>query len=296
MKIEKENIRLDQYLSDALGISRSKVQKLIKQEKVLYNGKIPSASTMTKCGDEVEVLDDLDFSISVMPEDIPLSIVYEDDDLLIVNKSSGMVVHPAAGNYSGTLVNALLYRFQLSKGSSSIRPGIVHRIDKDTSGLMVVAKTDRAQEALSEMIQKKKIERTYLALVDGVIPHSTGTIEVPIGRDLENRQKMAVTEGGKDSRTHFEVIKRYRDKTLVKCKLDTGRTHQIRVSFAYIGYPIYNDPIYGKRKQTTQFGQFLHSFSIRFIHPFTLQELYFEVDPPQEFQDYLEQLEQEERK
>ena len=297
MQIDKENIRLDQYLSETLDISRSKIQKLIKQEKILVNGKIKPASYLTKLTDEVTVLDDLDFTISVEPEDIFLDIVYEDDDLLIVNKESGMVVHPAPGNYNGTLVNALLYRFNLSKGTSSIRPGIVHRIDKDTSGLLVVAKNDKTHEKLSEMIKNKEIERTYIALVDGIIPHETGTIEVPIARDIENRQKMMVTDiNGKESRTHFKVLKRYQDKTLIECKLDTGRTHQIRVSMEYIGYPIYNDPIYGKRKQTTKFGQFLHSKSIRFLHPSTKKELFFETPLPKEFQEYLEKLKQEERK
>jgi len=293
MKVSKENIRLDQYVSEELEISRSKVQKLIKQEKILVNGNVKPASYLTKLEDEIEVLDDLDFEIHVEPENIPIDIVYEDEDLLIVNKKSGMVVHPAAGNYTGTLVNALLYKFNLSKGSSTVRPGIVHRIDKDTSGLMIVAKNDKAHELLSEMIKKKEVERTYIALVDGIIPHETGTIEVPIGRDLENRQKMAVTDiNAKDSRTHFKVLKRYQDKTLIECKLDTGRTHQIRVSMEYIGYPVYNDPVYGKRKETTEFGQFLHSKEIRFIHPITKKEIHFESELPNEFQEYLDELEE----
>ncbi len=293
MRVDQENIRLDQYLSEKLELSRSKVQKLLKQEKVRVNQTIKPASYMVRIGDEIEVLDDLDFEMHVEPENIPLDIVYEDDDLLVVNKQSGMVVHPAPGNTNGTLVNALLYRFSLSKGTESIRPGIVHRIDKDTSGLLVVAKNDKAHELLSTMIKNKEIERTYIALVDGIIPHETGTIEVPIGRDPENRQRMMVTDiHAKDSRTHFKVLKRYSDKTLIECKLDTGRTHQIRVSMKYIGYPIYNDPVYGKRKETTEFGQFLHSKKMHFLHPITKKEISIEVEPPKEFQEYLQKLEE----
>lgn len=295
MKVERENIRLDEYLSEILEISRSKVQKLIKQEKVLVNGKTKNPSYLTKLGDEIEILDDLSFEINITAENIPLDIVYEDEYLLIVNKASGMVVHPAPGNYTGTLVNALLYHFKEEK-TTSIRPGIVHRIDKDTSGLLVVAKDEQVQEQLSEMIQKKEIERIYIALVDGIIPHETGTIEVPIGRDTENRQKMKVTDiNSKDSKTYFKVLKRYQDKTLIECKLSTGRTHQIRVSMEYIGYPIYNDPVYGKRKNTTNFGQFLHSKSIRFIHPVTKEEIYFESSLPEEFKTYIDSLETERR-
>ena len=240
------------------------------------------------------MLSDLDYDIDIEPEDIKLDIVYEDQYLLIVNKKSGMVVHPAAGNYTGTLVNALLYRFNLSHSDDKIRPGIVHRIDKDTSGVMVVAKDDKTHELLSEMIKKKEVERIYVALVDGIIMHDTGDIDAPIGRDKINRQKMMVTDvNAKDAVTHFRVLKRYKNvnKTLIECKLDTGRTHQIRVHMEYIGHPIYNDPVYGKSKKTTEFGQFLHSKSIRFIHPITKEEIYKEVPLPKEFQDYLDEIE-----
>jgi len=189
---DKENIRLDSYLTNTLDISRSKIQKLIKEGNVLVNSEKKSSSYLVKLGDKIEVLDELNFDIDILPEDIDINVVYEDDYLLVVNKKSGMVVHPAAGNYTGTLVNALLYRFNLSSGTSNIRPGIVHRIDKDTSGLMVVAKEDKTHELLSEMIKKKEVERIYVALVDGIIPHSTGTIEVPIGRDVTTREKMVL--------------------------------------------------------------------------------------------------------
>lgn len=287
--VEKEDVRLDQYVADSFNISRSKVQKLIKEEKVLVNNKIEKASYLVKLDDVIDVNDSLDFQIHINPENIDLNIVYEDEYLLIVNKESGMVVHPAPGNYSNTLVNALMGKFSLS--NSEIRPGIVHRIDKDTSGLLVVAKNDLVHEKLSNMIKDKKVERKYLALVVGVIKHETGTIDAPIGRDPNNRQKMMVTDvNSKDAVTHFRVLKRYNNYTLIECKLETGRTHQIRVHMNYIGYPIYNDPIYGRSKKTTLFGQFLHSTSIKFIHPITEQEIFYQVDVPDEFRSFLDEL------
>lgn len=292
IKSEKDNIRLDQYLKEELDISRSKVQKLIKEEKIKVNGKVVNSSYKVKMDDLIEVHDELDFEINIEKEDIPLDIVYEDEYLLIINKKSGMVVHPAPGNYSGTLVNALLGKFSLS--NDAIRPGIVHRIDKDTSGLLVVAKDDKTHFLLSEMIKKKEVERLYLAIVDGVIKNETGTIDAPIGRDPNNRQKMLVTDvNSKDAITHFRVLKRFKNNTLIECKLETGRTHQIRVHMQYIGFPISNDPVYNKSKKTTPFGQMLHSKSIRFVHPITKKELYFECDVPKEFKDFLKSLENE---
>ncbi len=290
IKSEKENIRIDQYLTEELDISRSKVQKLIKEEKVIVNDKVISNNYKVKLDDSIEVKDDLDFEINIEAENIPLDIVYEDEYLLIVNKASGMVVHPAPGNYSGTLVNALMGKFNLS--NDKIRPGIVHRIDKDTSGLLVVAKDDKTHELLGEMIKNKFVERIYVALVDGVIKHETGTIDAPIGRDPNNRQKMKVTdENSKEAVTHFRVLNRFKDATLIECKLETGRTHQIRVHMNYIGFPICNDPVYGRGKKPTPFGQMLHSKSIRFTHPITKKEIYFESDIPQEFKDYLKNKE-----
>lgn len=287
--LENEKVRIDNYLSDKLDISRSKVQKLIKDGNVLVNGQSVNVSYKVKIGDIIEYSLDLNEDTDITPEDIPIDIVYEDDDLLVINKASGMVVHPAPGHYTGTLVNALLYRFNLNSGEAN-RPGIVHRLDKDTSGLMLVAKNEFIHEKLSEMIGKKDVERKYLAIVDGLIKHDTGTIDAPIGRDTNNRQKMAVTDvNGKDSITHFKVLERFDNNTFIECILETGRTHQIRVHMNYIGYPINNDPLYGRGK-ATEFGQMLHSYSIKFNHPRTGKELSFRVDPPKEFMDKLEEL------
>ena len=281
--------RIDSYLAKELNISRSKVQKLIKQGLVIVNEKVISSNYIVKVGDFISVNDDLDYDISLEPEDIEIDVVYEDCDLLVINKASGMVVHPAPGHYSHTLVNALLYRFQISGGEKN-RPGIVHRLDKDTSGLMMVAKGEKTHEKLSRMIANKEVERHYLAIVDGVIKHDTGTIDAPIGRDANNRQKMAVTDvHGKEAVTHFRVLETFSNHTLVECILETGRTHQIRVHMAYIGHPVSNDPLYGRGK-STEFGQMLHSKSIKFKHPTTGKELFFEVDPPKEFLEKLEKL------
>ena len=281
--------RADSFLAKELNISRSKVQKLIKQGLVTVNEKVVSSNYIVKCGDFISVNDDLDYEISVEAEDIDIDVVYEDSDLLVINKASGMVVHPAPGHYSHTLVNALLYRFQIS-GGEKYRPGIVHRLDKDTSGLMMVAKGEKTHEKLSRMIANKEVARHYLAIVDGVIKHDTGTIDAPIGRDANNRQKMAVTDvHGKEAVTHFRVLETFSNHTLVECILDTGRTHQIRVHMAYIGHPVSNDPLYGRGK-STEFGQMLHSKSIKFKHPTTGKELFFEVDPPKEFLEKLEKL------
>ncbi len=288
--VDSEGMRLDRYLSETLELSRSKVQRLIQEEKVFVNGKKVNASYSVKIGDSIEVEEESDYEISVEPENIPLDIVYEDDDLLIINKPSGMVVHPAPGHYSKTLVNALLYHYPMIKGEN-LRPGIVHRLDKDTSGLMLVAKNEKTLEKLSQMIHDKKVERRYLAIVEGVIPHETGTVDAPIGRDPNNRQKQAVVENGKEAITHFKVIERFPKNTYIECILETGRTHQIRVHMNYIGYPVVNDPLYGKGK--TEFGQMLHSYFIKLIHPMTGKELMFEQEIPEEFQKELNRLKEE---
>ena len=286
---DREGMRIDSYLAEVLDLSRSKVQKLIKEEKVLVNDKVVHASYSVQLGDSIMVDDELDYEIHVEPENIPIDIVYEDDDLLIINKESGMVVHPAPGHYTGTLVNALLYKFNLTSGESH-RPGIVHRLDKDTSGLMLVAKNEWTHDKLAEMISTKAVERKYLAIVEGVIKHDTREIDAPIGRDAKDRQKMAVTDvNGKEAITHFKVLERFQNHTLLECILETGRTHQIRVHLAYIGYPVCNDPLYGRGK-CTEFGQMLHSYSIRFNHPRTGKELFYTVNPPKEFEEKLKEL------
>lgn len=288
---DQQPLRIDSYLADKLSISRSKVQKLIKEDKVQVNGKNINANYLVKANDEIAINDDLNYEITIEPENIPLDIIYEDNDLMVINKESGMVVHPAPGHYTKTLVNALLYRFNISK-TSNMRPGIVHRLDKDTSGLMLVAKNEETHEKLASMIANKEVERHYLAITEGVIKSDTGTIDAPIGRDPNNRQKMQVTDvNAKNAITHFKVLERFKKNTLIECILETGRTHQIRVHLAYIGYPILNDPTYSKGK-CSEFGQMLHSTSIKFKHPRTNEELYFKVEPPQEFKDKLKELEE----
>ena len=288
VNINKE--RIDTYLANKLNISRSKIQKLIKQEKILVNNKPTTNNYLVMENDLITINDELDFEIKVEAENIPLDIVYENDDLLVINKESGMVVHPAPGNYSGTLVNALVGKYQLS--NDKLRPGIVHRLDKDTSGLMLVAKNDYTHDILSKMISNKDVKRTYLAFVSGVIPHETGTIDAPIGRDTKTREKMMVTDiNSKDAVTHFKVLKRYNKHTLIECYLETGRTHQIRVHMAYIGYPVVNDFLYGKEKIDKDFGQMLHSRKIEFDNPRDNKHLMFEVEPPKRFMELIEELE-----
>lgn len=281
--------RIDKYLAEELDISRSTVKKMIDEGFVLVNGKEVKASLILSDADELFVKDGFIKEASFEAEDIPINIVYEDDDLLVINKKSGMVVHPGNGNTSGTLVNALMHYTKNLSNKEAFRPGIVHRIDKDTSGLMLVAKNDKAHDILAEGFKNKTIKREYIALVCGVIGEDSGVIDAPIGRDAKDRKKMCVTsENSKKAVTHFKVLKRYEDYTLLRLILDTGRTHQIRVHMKYIGHPVYNDPVYGKAYN--DFGQFLHSASIDFEQPTTHEHLHFECDVPKEFQDFLDTL------
>ena len=281
--------RIDKYLAEELGISRSTVKKMIDEGFVLVNGKKVKASLILSEADELFVKDGFIKEASFEAEDIPINIVYEDDDLLVINKKSGMVVHPGNGNTSGTLVNALMHYTKNLSNKEAFRPGIVHRIDKDTSGLMLVAKNVKAHDILAEGFKNKTIKREYIALVCGVIGEDSGVIDAPIGRDAKDRKKMCVTsENSKKAVTHFKVLKRYEHYTLLRLILDTGRTHQIRVHMKYIGHPVYNDPVYGKAYN--DFGQFLHSASIDFEQPTTHEHLHFECDVPKEFQDFLDTL------
>lgn len=281
--------RIDKYLAEELGISRSTVKKMIDEGFVLVNGKEVKASLILSEADELFVKDGFIKEASFEAEDIPINIVYEDDDLLVINKKSGMVVHPGNGNTSGTLVNALMHYTKNLSNKEAFRPGIVHRIDKDTSGLMLVAKNDKAHDILAEGFKNKTIKREYIALVCGVIQEDSGVIDAPIGRDAKDRKKMCVTsENSKKAVTHFKVLKRYEHYTLLRLILDTGRTHQIRVHMKYIGHPVYNDPVYGKAYN--DFGQFLHSASIDFEQPTTHEHLHFECDVPKEFQNFLDTL------
>jgi len=282
-----EKNRIDSYLIDILQLTRSKIQKMIENGNILVNGKTVKNNYVVKINDVIttsEYKEDID----VNAEEIPLDIYYEDEDLLVINKPSGMVVHPANGHCSGTLVNALLAHNSLSSGSESFRPGIVHRIDKDTSGLLLVAKNDETHNYLADQIKNKKVTRKYVALVHGKIMNTTGTIDAPIGRSNVDRKKMAVTdENAKDAITHFKVLERYEDATLIECILDTGRTHQIRVHMSYIGYPIVNDPVYGRKKTINDYGQMLHAKTIGFIHPKTNEYLEFNAPVPKEFEEIL---------
>lgn len=281
--------RIDKYLAEELDISRSTVKKMIDEGFVLVNGKEVKASLILSEADELFVKDGFIKEASFEAEDIPINIVYEDDDLLVINKKSGMVVHPGNGNTSGTLVNALMHYTKNLSNKEAFRPGIVHRIDKDTSGLMLVAKNDKAHDILAEGFKNKTIKREYIALVCGVIGEDSGVIDAPIGRDAKDRKKMCVTsENSKKAVTHFKALKRYEHYTLLRLILDTGRTHQIRVHMKYIGHPVYNDPVYGKAYN--DFGQFLHSASIDFEQPTTHEHLHFECDVPKEFQDFLDTL------
>lgn len=293
VKVTEENERIDKYIAKTTDLSRTLISKMIDNGFILVNNKKTKNNYKVKLNDIITIDENYKESTDVLPEKIDLNIVYEDNDILIINKPSGMVVHPGNGNYSGTLVNGLMYYTNnLSSVNGKIRPGIVHRIDKDTSGLIIVAKNNKAHEILSNYFQNKTITRTYIALVKGELKTNSATIDAPIGRSEKDRKKMAVTsKNSKNAVTHLTVLKRYKGYTLVKLKLDTGRTHQIRVHMQYIGHPVYNDPVYTNDK-CSEFGQFLHSYSMEFVHPITKEKMYFECPLPDYFEDFLKCLEE----
>lgn len=291
--IVKENQkRIDKYLTEETELSRASITKMLKAGAILINDEEVKPSYSVKIGDIITIDEDFTEVIHIEAENIPLDIVYEDEDIIVVNKESGMVVHPGNGNKSHTLVNALMYHTNnLSDINGEVRPGIVHRIDKDTSGLMLVAKSNKAHEILAEDFQNKKIKREYTALLKGILKENANTIDAPIGRDKQDRKKMTVTsENSKNAITHMQTIKRYKNYTLVNCRLETGRTHQIRVHAKYINHPIYNDPVYTNDK-CSEFGQYLHSRTLDFIHPITKKEMHFECDLPLIFKEKLNDLE-----
>lgn len=294
--VEEVGQRIDKILVKALtDFSRTQIQMLIQDGHVLVNGKAIKASYKVEVNDEVMVHIPEPESTDILAEDIPLDIVYEDQDVIVVNKPTGMIVHPSAGIYKGTLVNALLdHCHDLSGINGVMRPGIVHRIDKETSGLLMVAKNDMAHASLSEQLQEHTVTRRYLALVHGLIPHEFGRIEAPIGRDPKDRQKMTCTDkNAKDAITNFKVLERFKDMTLVECRLETGRTHQIRVHMQYIGHPVYGDPQYGLKRDDTTYGQYLHAKILGFVHPRTGEDMYFESELPDFFKAKLDELRNE---
>ena len=294
--VNEAGARLDKAMADLTELSRSQANEEIKKGAVLVNGQAKKAKYTVQEGDVITYEVPQEAILDYQAEDIPLEIVYEDDDVAVVNKPQGMVVHPSAGHASGTLVNALMYHVKnLSSINGVVRPGIVHRIDKDTSGLLMVAKNDQAHQALAEELKDKKSLRKYIAIVHGNLPNDRGMIEAPIGRSEKDRKKQAVTAKGKPAVTRFQVLERFGDYSLVELTLETGRTHQIRVHMAYIGHPVAGDPLYGPRKTLKGHGQFLHAQTLGFTHPKTGETMVFTAEAPAIFQETLEKLRQKQQ-
>ena len=293
VRVEVAGARLDKAVSELTELSRGLANEQIKEGKILVNGQVKKAKYTVKEGDVISYEVPQVEEVTYEAEDIPLEIVYQDADVAVVNKPQGMVVHPSAGHTSGTLVNALMYHIKdLSGINGELRPGIVHRIDKDTSGLLMVAKNDAAHVALADKLKAKKSLRKYWAIVHGNLPNDRGVIEAPIGRSDKDRKKQAVTAKGKPALTRFHVLERFGDYSLVELQLETGRTHQIRVHMAYIGHPVAGDEVYGPRKTLKGHGQFLHAKTLGFTHPRTGEVMEFSVEVPEIFQKTLEQLRQ----
>ncbi len=293
----EEDSRIDAYLSEkAQEISRVTIQRLIKEEKILVNNKKTKASYKVKQGDEITVEEEKPKETTLKAQDIPVEIIYEDKDIIVVNKPKGMVVHPGNGNPDGTLVNSLMAicKDSLSGIGGEIRPGIVHRLDKDTSGILIVAKNDTAHIKLSEQIKEHQIKKTYIALVKGIVKENEATINMPIGRSTKDRKKMAVVKNGKEAITHFKVIERFakHNCTLLEVKIETGRTHQIRVHLSQIGYPIIGDTTYSNGKNEWGIeGQCLHAKSLKFVHPISEKEMFLEAKMPEYFEKIIRELE-----
>lgn len=293
---EEENIRIDRYLSSHSDLSRSFIQKLSEEGKITVNGKVVKSSYKVSLNDEIHVEVPEMENLETKPENIPLDILYEDSDLIVINKPKGMIVHPASGIYTGTLVNALLYHCKdLSGINGVLRPGIVHRIDKDTTGCIIACKNDFTHVEIAKQLETKTCHREYRAIVMGNIIHDNGMIDAPIGRDARDRQKMTVTDkGSRDARTHFQVLERFGKSTYIECALETGRTHQIRVHMKYINHPVMGDEKYGKKcSYMNTNGQVLHAYKITFVHPRTQKEMTIEAPLPDYFNELLDILRKE---
>lgn len=290
--VDKQDVRLDVYITDKYkDLSRTMVQKLIEEGSIKVNGNIKKLSYKVQLNDEISICIPKAKETDLKPQEIPIEVVYEDDDIIVVNKPKGLVVHPANGNPDGTLVNAIMAmcKESLSGIGGELRPGIVHRLDKDTSGLLIVAKNDKAHINMSEQIKNRQVTKKYIALVRGVIQEDDATIDMPIGRSTKDRKKMAVTKNGKQAVTHFKVLKRYPKYTLLEVKIDTGRTHQIRVHMAEIGHPVVGDMVYSNGKNDFGIqGQMLHAKSLDFKHPITGKQMHLEAELPQYFKSILE--------
>ncbi len=286
--------RIDSYIPIKSEYSRAMAQKMIDNNRILVNGKKVKVSYKVQAGDEITIEEQEPQEISLKAQEIPIDVLYEDNDIIVVNKPKGMVVHPANGNPDGTLVNAIMAicKDTLSGIGGEIRPGIVHRLDKDTSGVLIVAKNDKAHIKMSEQIKNHEVEKTYIALVKGFVKENEATIDMPIGRSLKDRKKMAVRKEGKNAITHFKVIERFTNYTLLEVKIETGRTHQIRVHLSEIGYPIVGDEVYSNGKNEWNIhGQCLHAKSLKFKHPITGKEMYIEAQTPEYFQHIIKELE-----
>ncbi|WWM59844.1 RluA family pseudouridine synthase [Paenibacillus tundrae] len=293
ISLDHKKERIDKYITESIdNVSRSQVQLWISEGNVTVNGAVVKANTKLAEGDLVVLQIPEPKAVEIIPEDIPLEVVYEDSDVIVINKPRGLVVHPAPGHTSGTLVNALMHHCKdLSGINGELRPGIVHRIDKDTSGLLMAAKNDRAHASLAAQLKDHSVNRRYIALVHGHLSHDQGTIDAPIGRDTNDRKMFTVTErNSKHAVTHFNVTERINDYTLLELKLETGRTHQIRVHLKFIGHPLVGDPVYGRNKGIKMQGQALHAAILGFVHPTTGEYLEFSAPIPQDMEDVLSSL------